>query len=1117
MPDYKGLTIRFDGDASNLISTLQQIDNATERTTSMLSRINSALKLEPSNSRLYTMQTQELGRLVDSQKTRLGNLNTALKENKQGYKNATDNVKKYTAAVQRAQENLDAAKIAGDPQAIKKAREELGLAREGLYQATTAQQGFADKIVATNNDIELGTVKLRQLQRAHEQAEIAQRVQAGTLGELSVGLREYADGVDFIGTKLQKLGGLLTIGGLAGLFTIGRSVISETESYGNAIAQVGGYLEISGDELEHMSELALQFGKDTRYSAVEAANAISELAKGGMTQAQIEGGALNATLQLASAGNLDLARAAEVAVQAINVFKLSAEDSYKVADALAGAANKSTAEVDDLAGSFRYVSGWAGLAEYSVNDVSGALGLLADRGLQGEMAGTGLRNVMQRLAAPTEKAASLLKDYGVEVYDSAGEMKPLVELVDELGEAFGGLEDAERNEVLNTIFGARGLPAAIALMQAGSDELESYIDATKRVGYAEVMAEAQMGDLGWALEYLRGEFETFQVNLGSAFTPVLVEVANAAEDLLTQFNNLSKAEQQEWAKGLVEVATLGPKLLIVGTALKGFAAASRGLSVWYDFKAAFAESKEALGDGATLMERFGRAAQDASGGTVAAGKAVSVLSAGLQLLGVAAAAFVAIKFWQDYQKAEEHARDYNRVLSRMGYHASAAYSDMETLGETIKGVGKEAHDTAADTDELIDSLNRFYDEMDEGNRQVEVDAGRLNSAFDTIKRLGGQENLSTEQLAELSGALHTVNDELGTSYSLHSDSGGVIYDENDAVVTLTSSIGALIEAKKAEIRAEATGNQLKRAYEEQADAKQKVADAQEEVNRQQEMFYDILGGKAGVVDGELVSLETVNAAKRSLEEQQTLLSGIDATVDSLEQDYGEATLAAQQAAEATRNALAENVDTVDGLADAIKKNKMSVGDFVGFTMDDFEKMKDECGDDVQKMIDWLIKWRDTEAQDKQVKVTADTFDAEQKIRTIKSLMAELKDKNIAVRYKTSYTREYKAAGGIRTHAEGGIASYAGKPRYHAGGSIVNVPGTGYPLDWVGEAGAEAIVPLTNRRYSQPFVDLIASGVASRMSGGDTFTIQLAYDAGADANQMARDLMREVKRIQLTRR
>ena len=97
-----------------------------------------------------------------------------------------------------------------------------------------------------------------------------------------------------------------------------------------------------------------------------------------------------------------------------------------------------------------------------------------------------------------------------------------------------------------------------------------------------------------------------------------------------------------------------------------------------------------------------------------------------------------------------------------------------------------------------------------------------------------------------------------------------------------------------------------------------------------------------------------------------------------------------------------------------------------------------------------------------------------------SAIGNLADKTVTSVIRTikeTVTRHGKATGGIRTHADGGMV------RYHAnGGSIVNVPGTGYPLDWVGEAGAEAIVPLTNKRYAMPFVKMIAGEIGKQNSG-----------------------------------
>lgn len=1126
MPDYKGLTIRFEGDASGLISTLQQIDSATERTTSTLSRINSALKLDPSNTRLYSAQTQELGRLVDSQETRLKGLNTKLKENKKEYDSSARAVEKAKRAMEEAAPAY-AAYYEKYGEGIKKP---LYAEADAYRDATTAMELHRGELEATQTDITLAQSKLDGLKNAMHDAQIEEGFHASKLGQTSIALGQYADGLDLVGDKLLKIGGVLAVGGVAGMLSIGRSVLSETEEYGNAISKVGGYLDITGAELEHMSELALQFGKDTRYSAVEAADAISELAKGGMTQAQIEGGALDATLQLASAGNLSLAQAAETAVQAINVFGLDAADASQVADALAGAANRSTAEVNTLAESFRYVSGWAGLADYPIQDVTGALGLLADRGLQAEVAGTGLRNVLQRIGAPTDKAKKLLEQYGFEAYNAEGKMKPLVELVQELNDSFGELGDQERNEVLNTIFGARGLPAAVALMDAGTEELEDYIDATKRVGYAEEMAQAQMGEVGWALEYLRGEFETFQVNLGTAFTPIIKETAENLENLLAAFNNMSKAEQMDWAKGIVEVALVGPKLLAVGTAFKVFAGATRGLSTATRFFGYLGSIKKEAGGAALTMSHFGEAIAKTTGGAIEAEAATSLLTTGLALLAVSAVAFVAVKLWDEYKKERDRLDKYNGVMDRsislMG-DAGGAASDMK---EDFEDAGDAAKDVRDNVDDMTESLGNFYDSVDDFNTEFGASSAKLEGAMQTIEKYGGKGDLLAEEQSELAAALHIVNEYLGTNYGLHSDTGGVIYDENDAVVTLKDSIYKLIDAERAQAKANAIGNLLTEAYEVQEAAEIALENGRAAYDEAKKWLDENPYEGYWYPPGIPTPRGEYEDVVEEYEKLQDQADDARRNVIQLTSALGEAEIAAQQAADGTYNALEANIDLFDGLGEAVGNAGLNVSDFVGLTEAEFAKMVEDSKGNMETLAGFLADWLkehgsiNLEAEldrskasenakrlrhdileipeERRTKIIAETANAKEALRRFKDELSGLKDKTVNIRtnvrtaYTTTVQRYEAAAGGIRTHAEGGIAAYASTPRYHAGGSIVNVPVTGYPLDWVGEAGAEAIVPLTNRRYSQPFVDLIADGVSRRMGAGTSYNL---YINGARVN------------------
>lgn len=962
--DYQGLTIRFAGDASQLLAAMREIDSNTDRTMSNLQRINTALKLDPNNPKLYTTQAKLMNVALGEQGDKLRDLKTKQQE--------------YAQKLERARATMERYRDAGKENTYEyKALEDAC----GKYEQ--ALETLEVKIQATSAEME-------KMGESYRLALGQEFLHNDPFGQSILELKSAGEDLVYVGDKLATAGAKITAAEAALGLTLGRQVITETEQFGNAISQVGGYLDISGSKLDEMSDLALYWGKETQFSATEAANAMSELAKGGMTDAQIQAGALEATMQLAAAGGISMADAATVAVNAIKVFGLDASDATEVADALAGAANKSTAEIGGLASAFRYVSGWAGLADYSVNDVSGALGLLADHGLQAEMAGTGLRNFMQRLGAPTGKAKELLDQYGVSVYDASGKMKSLTDLVDELNDAFGDLDDETRNETLNTIFGARALPAAIALMSAGSDELERYIDATKRTGYAEEMMQARMGDLGWALEYLRGEYETFQVSVGKAMEPQIIKVANAIEDMLAEFNSWSNARQAEFVTNMLRLAAVGPSLLVVGNALKVMGHATSGVARLSMFVSQFGIS---LGKGVGATTAFGEAVATASEGAVSASRAVSLLQTSVALLGVAAVAFIGYALWKEFERDKKRAENLNRIMDGTNKLLGDSGPKADTLAESLYDVGDAAKGTAKDIDTLLTDLSDFYDKVNETFNEVEVDDSRLNRAWDIISRFGGKEDLDDSQVRELAGALGLINEELGTNYALHSDTSGIIYDENDNVVNLTTSIWKLIEAQKAQRKADAYGSLLEDAYQRQKEAQDTLTEATEH-------YWDLFTRRARGEHSWETSDWQFERAKQNMEDAQVAADAADETVRKLESDYDEAAEAAMRASEATQNALAENKDSIEGLSDALKEHGISVSDFVGLTNDEFKRMLDESGGDIETLIAMLEEWK--QQQPAAAEVTVEGAEESQRaIEDTKSAADELDGTEATVEVRTS--------------------------------------------------------------------------------------------------------------------
>lgn len=393
------------------------------------------------------------------------------------------------------------------------------------------------------------------------------------------GLKKGGSATKALGEGITDLGRSMTLGLTVPIVAAGGAATSVAASFDDAMSQVQGALGGASTDMDGLRNLALQLGADTVFSATESAQAMVELAKGGLTEAQIKGGALAASMDLAAAGQLNLADAAATTVQMMGSFGLGAGDATRIANALAGAANASSADVSDLTQAMSQCSAQASLAGWSLEDTAAALALFADHGVKGSDAGTSLKTMLQRLAAPTDQAADAIAAYGLNIRDSNGKMKDISGIADELTGKLGGLSDAERDAALQTIFGSDASRAAAILMQSGSEGLAKYIAATNDATAAETMANAQKGELSWALENMGGAVESASIAFGTALAPAITAVAGVIGNVAEAFASLPAGVQTGIAMVLALVAALGPLLMVIGSVVAALPAISEGFAV----------------------------------------------------------------------------------------------------------------------------------------------------------------------------------------------------------------------------------------------------------------------------------------------------------------------------------------------------------------------------------------------------------------------------------------------------------------------------------------------------------------------------------------------------------
>ena len=424
---------------------------------------------------------------------------------------------------------------------------------------------------------DLGQEQYDALQREIVDTENKLKSLKSTVGSSSSTLAKVSKVTGDFGNKAKDLGQSL-LPATAAITGVGAASVSMANDFEDSMSQAAGALNKPMSEMENLRQLAIKTGQDTVFSATDAGNAITELAKGGLTEADIQAGALQATMDLAASSGMDLGNAANVVVQAMGAFGLSANESAQAANALAGAAAASSTDVEPLTQGLAQCSAQAKNAGWDIQETTAALGMFADAGITGSDAGTSLKTMLQRLAAPTDTAATEIEKLGIQTRDSQGNLLGASEMAQELQNKLGSLSPAARDAALQTIFGSDATRAATVMMNNGADGLQKYITATNDQTAAQRMANSQMSDTSRAIEEMKGSLETAAITIGDTLAPMIQKVAGFISDLASKFSSLPSGIQTAIVVIAGIVAALGPLLIIIGQVSLGISALTGAFS-----------------------------------------------------------------------------------------------------------------------------------------------------------------------------------------------------------------------------------------------------------------------------------------------------------------------------------------------------------------------------------------------------------------------------------------------------------------------------------------------------------------------------------------------------------
>lgn len=542
------------------------------------------LKLDPTNTELLNQKQKLLQQSISETKNRLETLKQASEQAaktagnydawKEAYTPIQEEIVKTNEKMDKLKKSMKSMEESGqiDTEEYKKLQTEIDESSSRLKELKTQKKQVDDEFGHPISPEGMDALQREIIETTNDYKALRKEVGSANadLAKVSAVSGEFGNKVKGVGQSLLPVTGALT--------GVGAASTVMANNFNDAMSQAAGALDKPMSEMEDLRQLAIQTGQDTVFSATDAGNAITELAKGGLTEADIKAGALKTTMDLAASSGMDLGEAANVVVQAMGAFGLSANESAEAANALAGAAAASSTDVEPLTQALAQCSAGAKNAGWSIQETTAVLARFADAGIEGSDAGTSLKTMLQRLAAPTDSAATMIEQLGIQTRDSNGDLLGASEIAEELQNKLGGLDSASRDAALSTIFGSDAMRAATVMMDSGTEGIQKYINAANDQEAAQRLANSQMSDGSRAIEELKGSLETAAIQIGDTLAPIVQKVAELITALVNKFSALPEGVQQVIVVVGILVAALGPLLMVIGQISLGISAVAGALS-----------------------------------------------------------------------------------------------------------------------------------------------------------------------------------------------------------------------------------------------------------------------------------------------------------------------------------------------------------------------------------------------------------------------------------------------------------------------------------------------------------------------------------------------------------
>lgn len=647
-----------------------------------------------------------------------------------------------TAALEREKLKLEQ-RISDTESALERQTQKLESTDAKLKEAGI------DTANLTQKDAEL-TSQISELQAKQKEAEDG----ATSYGESAAAAFDVA-------AQALAAAGIAT--GLHEIYEAYMECIGVAGDFEESMSTVKALSDASAEEMAALSATAKELGATTKFTAKESADAMGYMAMAGWDAVDMIDG-MDGVLQLAAASGEDLAMVSDIVTDSLSAFGLTAADTAHFSDVLAAAATNSNTNVAIMGETFKMSASVAGALGYSIEDVAVAMGLMANSGVKGSIAGTALRNTFNGLLEGVTLTSAAFGEYEYSAIKADGTMKGFGATIDELRVYFQQMTEAERVANAQAIAGQRGYNGLLAILNATDADYASLTNSINNcTGAAQRMAEVRLDNMNGQLTLMNSAWEAVKTTIGEQYTPAMQEAYSIGADVLTGLNEFLQENP-----AVIHAITAGTAVLGTATvALTSYAAIRKAVN---------------LLNASPLLGTIGPIA----GGIALVAGLTAVLTGLFSALDAQNREYreLTASSREQYDELKRLNEEYEEAKERYGENSDAVLAlryEIDELSAAYESGKQTIKDFVAETDSVIEAHNNTIASYQENTSAIaDEEQGVLALAY-KLDELTQKTSLSTVEQQQLLAIVDSLNSAVPNLALNYNTATGSLNRTTDAV------------------------------------------------------------------------------------------------------------------------------------------------------------------------------------------------------------------------------------------------------------------------------------------------------------------------------------------------